>query len=876
MGARSHHLLAKVYDDIGERYVAVSTEGTLAVRLFEFADASEDALYYAALTERLRAPEVVATADSPETEVASGTLPWSVFTSQNSEYAFAVVSGGAFIICAGPPDRQAAEQAIDDCLELLHVPEALDVNVSRGGPTSQIDLEEDLPSPLYDEDDDGASNSTVDKATRQQLLIHLALQHPPRPFDRLRELTAERAVDITADGDEIFIDDESFSGVRSPGEEYTIAFGRDGMLIFTGETLTGYPSILGAHSASISDSGTAIVAGTLQQSRRSGDSADARGEPDLDERDNPGADAESMQRIAFYAPDGELLHQRSTPSEILDAAISADGTHAAVLTEESRTRITLRMYDVAERTMIWEHETRDEHPSQLGARKEAVTFDRAGGQGCFMLSETPRDAPTYAVDLAGEIVWRTDETALRDDISALLTKYREPEKDVPSLEGTYDSRDDVTRTLEDIAARHIEAFDGHTDALVATLEAEAVPTGTDAQERVGESLRHLCSELGGEPELVQPHLDELIDLLKHRTPAVARHVAEWLHPAAEAEGLQRELVNDFDALLEQSPVPGEVVRVCTPVLDELLREDPGRAERIAETIRHAESLRQQRLVFKSLRSNIKRQMPDAVREPLVEVTARLYLDLCDLHQEAINSEGKPWSYEGYNPKHHSDVARVLAGLLDLRPSLIDDLIEPLLHQGLKADGPAKRTPGRPSRLLSVCCLVDETRVRARLNEVRDTLKRFVTETTERASVDFLFCLGEGFAWEQLERIAADEQLKSGSWRQQRLPDRAAMALELRDREVTVEPSVEAVDLSETRDITETLVHHRAMRVRAQSCVTHLRTTGSAMRRDFEAAVAEEGDPVFGEFEEWWGGVRWILKQLPEVTLDGHTYVYGDD
>jgi hypothetical protein len=854
----------------------VETDRPLAERLFELSDGSAEQLYRAELEGNIDLYDITSMTGGEGVNYAPDMSAWSVFAPPWTQYSFAIVLDGNSLICAGPPDVQTAEQAIDDCLQTLVAAGDLDEDMQRNVAVSGIDLDTNLPSWAEIESNGVDFSITFDHDVRRQQRIQLALTHPPADFNEIRMPNSDVPAPVAYREDEIIIDGKRCSGEKSPNEEYAIAYTPDEFFLFTTAVLTAHKSIAGLRIGSISNSGVALIAGDLTESDRSEHSSDTDinvnieiGSPDYSKFNN---------EVAFYSLEGELLHQEPVPGRIVDGAIDADGTYAALLTELEETT-SLHVYDVSDRTKLWKQETRDEHPSQLGEKKEAVTFERSEGDIRIVLSETPDDDPTYAVNLSGEVVWTTDQLVLRDDISGLLTKLEDPEESVPALENTYDSRKVVIQALETIATRHRKALGGHTERLISLLETETVPSKTDAPEEPDPSTLLLYSALGNAPELIEPHLDTLCELVMERADPVAQPATDCLESANKSPAIQETVVRRFEPLFEQTSISVRVLRILEPVVEDLLLDDPSKSEVLAETIRRTTSLENQRTLFRVLKSNISRHQPDAVRGPVAEPTARLYIDLVEVFQEAVASDEQPWKHDEYHNALHSDVGRVLAQVLDVQPTLIDELVESLLKQclaGTDLDRPA--TPGNPSELLQLSCVIDESRVRSVLAESRSRVEQLVMQTSEFASVDLLLCLGNEFALEQLRTLASEQQTeKPHPNRFNRIRNRADTAIRLLTSDVTVASSIHEVNLfapsASNVYFPDDLVTHRAMRVRAHYCLDYLRTEDTAMRGDFEVHVAKEGDPVLGSFEEWWDSIRWILKQLPEVNLNGHTYTY---
>lgn len=347
----------------------METDATLAERLFKLSDGSDEQLYRTELEGEVDLYDLVLRTEFKEVNYAPEMTAWSVLAPSWTQYAFAVVLDGHSLICAGPSDVQTAKQAIDDCLKTLIAAGDFDKDVRRSGEISEIDLDSNPPNWVEVDSQDDEFSITPDHDLRRQKQIQLALTNPPSDFNQVRLPNVNRCIPIAHRGDEIIIDGKRCSCDRSPNEQYTIAYTHDELFLLTTEVLIARISISGLRTASISNSGAALIAGNPSES----DQSEQPGSTDINVDFKIGKPnySDFDDKIAFYSLEGELFYREPVSGRVLDGAITADGTYATVLTETEEATIT-HVYDVSDRTKLWEHETRDKHPSQLGEKRRRL------------------------------------------------------------------------------------------------------------------------------------------------------------------------------------------------------------------------------------------------------------------------------------------------------------------------------------------------------------------------------------------------------------------------------------------------------------------------------------------------------------------------
>jgi hypothetical protein len=389
----------------------------------------------------------------------------------------------------------------------------------------------------------------------------------------------------------------------------------------------------------------------------------------------------------------------------------------------------------------------------------------------------------------------------------------------------------------------------------------------------------LFTDLGGCPQLVEPHVEVLRELVLEGTPSQAELAASCLAAATKTStDILDRLIQRFSDVCNNGSIPIDVIEVLEPGLETFLSETPQRAEALQETIEQTEDIEDQGRLFKTLSGAIRPQLPEAVRAPLATPVAERYIELVNAFQEA-SGDTPAWQSERYDNVLHGNVADVLEAVLEAKPALIEELIEPLLDQHITAERHSKRAsaPGDPLNLLQVCTVIDDERTRAALNEHRSKTETVIAEVEQGVTVDLLLCLGDSWAQEQLDTLRGDVSEITHSWKHHRTSEHAFLAQKLLDRETTVAAAVR----DPTRGETETqlfhadidLVTYRVVEQWTHECYEHLREVESAMRSDFEAQVDVADDPLLSDFKEWWAPVRERLKRLPDVELRGHTYYY---
>jgi hypothetical protein len=389
----------------------------------------------------------------------------------------------------------------------------------------------------------------------------------------------------------------------------------------------------------------------------------------------------------------------------------------------------------------------------------------------------------------------------------------------------------------------------------------------------------LFSHIGKAPELINPHLDTLTSLTQHSpNPTVKQAASDCLKSATkESDEVSKAIVSDLASAFETAPVPVEIIRIFKTQLDELLTEQPGRSDTIAEQIRITADLDKQRELFRVLKKNISVNQPKSVREPLAAPAAKTYIELVDAYTEL--GDDREVGSNSYASALHGDVKTVLERTIDTQPELFADLAQPLLDQCLaarKADSVA--SPGDPSGLLQLGCVLAKNTLQDELNQSRSKVDTIVSQTDEPASVDILFCIGDEQARTRLEQLT-DQNLtnKQNKTRLPHIQNRAVTALSLFDMDKEIDQLIDEVDVSAIRtDTTSTNINPLAehqMKVRLQYCYEYLQETESAMRSDFEEHIVNKNENIIKDFDSWWDQVRTLLKLLPDVQLNGHTYSY---
>jgi hypothetical protein len=837
-------------------------------------------VYHAELDRRVPIHDLESTEGFGDIYYAADQSAWVTYTPEWATLSFAFLLDGREIVCAGAEDVDKATEQIDDCLQTLFAAGTVENRISRDAEVKQYSPETDPPDVANTEPTDEGLSVSIDYEARRAKRIDAALTNQRVDPNEVYDPTVDQSVPVVYQDEKVLINGGKFDYTRSESNVCAVAYRFGDGLLFNETEITEWLSVSNIRAAGISDTGVALLGGNLSEP-----SSDAsRGA----ESDNKTADISievgsypfdaNSDDIALYTLGREELYRTTTEGLVRDCDITGDGSYACVLTERDGTT-HLTIYESPEWSQILTHETEDRHPSTLRPQKEAVDIRYEDGQCRCYLSETPADDPTYAIDLSGKVVWETDKRVLRDDADGLMTKLESPAESVPTLENTYASAGEALRALQTIARRHPTALEEVTERLINLLETDPTELQDSKTESANSTASMLFTDLGGNPRLVEPHIEVLRELVLEGTPSQAELAASCLAAATKTstDVLDR-LLQQFSDVCNNGSIPIDVIEVLEPGLGTFLSENPQRAEALRETIEQTEDIEDQGRLFGTLSGAIRPQLPEAVRAPLATPVAECYVELVDAFQEA-SGDTPAWRSERYDNILHGNVADVLEAVLEPKPDLIEGLIEPLLDQHIIVKRHSKRqsAPGDPLDLLQVCIVIDVERTRAALNEHRSKTETVISEVDWGVTVDLLLCLGDSWAREQLDTLRGDVTEITHSRRHLRTPERAFLAEELLERETTVAAAVKDPTLGDT----ETqlfhseidLVTYRVVEQWTHECYEHLREVESAMRSDFEAQVDVADDPLLSDFEEWWKPVRERLKRLPDVELRGHTYYY---
>jgi hypothetical protein len=806
---------------------------------------------------------------------------WIIYSPDWSKYSFGFLSNGNIIVCSGAENGEVAKRAIHDCLDTLSVSGELKNKTEKVDSVEALELDLELPR-AYNVDLSADWSITVDYDIRKKRKIQQTLTNGPVDVLEIQEFGSNKPVPVAYRDEYVYVGSRRYEYARSFDEYCTVAYSQDEALLFTKEKMTATIEVTRPTTACISNTGVALIGGDLSTPTQSGCSRGSEeleiefeiGTPDYDELD---------EEIAVYSLYGDQLHSSTVSTRVLDSDISNNGEYAAILTGTHEIS-QVRIYDAEDLTVLLDHETRDVHPSFLGKLKQGVQVKHTDAGYRVYLSETTDDDPTYAIDLDGNIVWKSDTRVLREDIGPLLTKIENPEQNVSSLKHNYESRAEAISQLETIASRHPAVLEGHVDHLITILNQGKLPvnkTKGSKQESVeaSASTALLFSNIGLVPQLITPHLDTLSSLAQHSSnPTVKQAASDCLQSAAkESDEVSKELVSHLAPAFETAPVPVEVIRIFEDRLNDLIAENPNKSGTIAEQIQITTDIDEQKELFRVLKKNISLNQPEEVRAPLATPVAETYIELVD---EYLNTNhDNIVTSRSYAKALYGDVKTVLERVIDTQPELFSDLTQPLLEQCLAAKKTnSYASPGDPSSLLQLGCVLAESTVRSELIQSHSKIDRVVFETDEPASVDILYCIGDEWAQGRLEELAdktPDENHIDQKVSQ--IQERAITALQLFYNDKKIDPVIDELDSVAAR--TDTIysnidpLSECVMKLRLQYCYDHLQKLGSAMRGDFEQYVHEKNQNLIGDFDTWWDQVRNGLALLPDVQLDGDTYSY---
>lgn len=863
---------------------------TVADLLSRLGSETSPTLYWTKLTPEAELAELSETDGILERGYDSQLTEWVIYYPAWSEHLFAFLLDGHVLSCVGPEDTAKAGTAIEKCLDTLHSSGEFTQQVTQLEEIEQIslsseelDLDVDIDVSVAQDSLSVSVDVDSDLGTRYHVIRALSSLSADSA-EIYQDPTGDRVpvsfgthgasfLDVPGTDGTAKIKDTTGVYMRSPNGKCTIFHTIGGKVTFAAsETVYASQLTRTLRAACLSDTGTVILGGDLSPPD-SQDAEEATHEIGVEfQPDVPNDD------LCVYAITGECRHETTVSEQVLDLDITSDGTLAAVLTGDYE-RSTVRVFDVDSWTERLRHETRDLHMSELGERKEHVQITSATDGYRIYLAETEADDPTYAIDLSGIVVWITDKRVLRDDVEGLISKIESPETVVSELDGQYESPRDIVATLCDITRRHPRAVEPYAGRLIELLEQEAFPDN-ETQNDANSGVLLLFNHLGSLGEALDPQLPCLCTLAQAgRSETVRQAAAACIGTmiSNSSTGV-REVLSHFDPPFTDPPVPSYILEVLEPELGELLVEDPLRIEALAETIQQSRLSHDQTELFRTLKQTISADHPAEIKAPLIDPTIGVYIDQINEYSDGLDENGHSDTRGAFD----GPVNTVLQRIIDARPGSFATLVEPLLtHCLAAADSSRHRTPGDPSSLLQIGCVLAPQTMREELTAHRTTVDSVVAETDEPAIVDMLLCLGDDRAHDRLRDIAnQSEDHNPDADRWHRVCKRANRAVELIEADDSISPPVaDILYAAPKNDKIRTnlnVIEDQRNRSRVQRLYEHLQTHETATRGDFESAIASEQDDILNDFDDWWPHIRNALLRLPDVTRSGHTYRYKPD
>jgi hypothetical protein len=202
-----------------------------------------------------------------------------------------------------------------------------------------------------------------------------------------------------------------------------------------------------------------------------------------------GGDREELSGKAYvFSSSGEERFSQGFEANVGACTISSDGDYMAVATLNPD--CTTYIFDLDEGEQVVEHEN-------LDGNKMVLDFQEEGEGLRLFLAEGPDSDPFYAIDLSGEVVWRSDELERQQRLQTLMdsSETDDLEEALDLLEEAYD--------LEEALDLLEEAYDLE-EALDLLEEAYDLAEGENERKNVAQKLAdthwNLAKEIDKEEE----------------------------------------------------------------------------------------------------------------------------------------------------------------------------------------------------------------------------------------------------------------------------------------------------------------------------------------------------------------------------------------
>jgi len=136
-------------------------------------------------------------------------------------------------------------------------------------------------------------------------------------------------------------------------------------------------------------------------------------------------------RMYVFDRDGEKVFSHGFNANVGASAISQDGEYAAVATLNPD--CSTYVFDLGEGSPVLEHENQE-------GNKMGLEFREDEGETRVFLCESPDSEPFYAIDLDGEVVWRSEELQRQQRLQELMdsSEKEDLEEALYLLEEAYD------------------------------------------------------------------------------------------------------------------------------------------------------------------------------------------------------------------------------------------------------------------------------------------------------------------------------------------------------------------------------------------------------------------------------------------------------
>jgi len=559
-------------------------------------------------------------------------------------------------------------------------------------------------------------------------------------------------------------------------------------------------------------------------------------------------DGDLSGTVHIFDRSGTTLVEESFDSNLGPCAVTVDGRYAAVTTLNPD--CSTYVFDVNAGERLARHENE-------GGNKQKLVFEEMESGWELGLANATRDKPTYAIDLTGEVVWRSSEDNRRGDVDDIIEKLQQ---------GT--SERTATSDLCAVARQSPSEITPHLQALLDMLEDGVFETISGKGGEPSVSADSVFTAVAkNDPAAYEPHLQRLFENVRGETNQAAAVVSTGILAELAKQGLGAlgSKDNAIVALLEHSTldVRKRGLTILEADVGRMYDQSPNLAERLSDLLHAEDDLAMLRDTTSVLTSLVEERPGAAIH--LESTVPRLTELLTVGDPEYQYGDIETYDYKDqthYETNHlHRSVPQLIAALAPTYAAELADAI-PTLLQMVQQPG-QRNTSLRSASLQGLVSIAEQSQSKGRsLLEAEfgliTTLLDHDDDRVQKGAVELLVIL-------DTERAKAELRACQGG-KDTELASVAARGLNMLEAAVTLSPETTTLSVSG-----EDFIARQQRRCEIQRAYEFLQTAESARKQLFiEKVYTGDWD---GTEEQWWRMVRGGLKSIETVELSGNTYSY---